>query len=234
MKARSQSISKVMDITEMPGIVVPDSFITLVLQRQQLSFVDGTNCLCLKSKVWMVRAGEPSACGAPPPFPPLAVLCTGLLPGTPWGRVWGGSWPESVCSGSPPARAPPGGSSEDWGWAGRSPGATGQRRASTALCCTCTGDHRRHMDQWARHALHCFSTAGVSGTTSSSRHQNWFSKNKIKLAHFLACLLNIDWLKLLNCIVRHQIQWGNTCMTHWKKETAYYLKVKKVNSQPEG
>lgn len=71
-----------------------------------------------------------------------AVLCAGLLPGTPWGRAWGGSWPESVCSGSPPARAPPGGSSEDWGWAGRSPGATVRRRESTALCCTCTGEHK--------------------------------------------------------------------------------------------
>lgn len=65
-----------------------------------------------------------------------------FLPGTPWGRAWGGSWPESVCSGSPPARAPPGGSSEDWGWAGRSPGATVRRRESTALCCTCTGEHK--------------------------------------------------------------------------------------------
>lgn len=99
----------------------------------------------------MVQPGNSSVWKNQRPFNVLvataqtAVLCAGLLPGTPWGRVWGGSWPESVCSGSPPARAPPGGSSEDWGWAGRSPGATVRRRESTALCCTCTGEHK---DQW--------------------------------------------------------------------------------------
>lgn len=68
-----------------------------------------------------------------------------LLPGTPWGRVWGGSWPGSACSGSPLAREPPGGSSEDWGWAGRSPGATGRHRASTAPCCTCTREPKTRV-----------------------------------------------------------------------------------------
>lgn len=61
-----------------------------------------------------------------------------VSPGTPSGREWGGSWRGSVCSGSPQVMVPPGGSSEDWDWAGRSPGGRAQRTESTAPCCTWT------------------------------------------------------------------------------------------------
>lgn len=61
-----------------------------------------------------------------------------LLPDKPWGKELDGSWLESACSGSRLVTAPPGGSSEGWGWAGTSPEATGRHRENTALCYTYT------------------------------------------------------------------------------------------------
>lgn len=48
----------------------------------------------------------------------------------------------SAYSGSRQVRAPPGGSSEGWGWAGRSPEGTGPHMENTALCYTCTQKHK--------------------------------------------------------------------------------------------
>lgn len=64
-----------------------------------------------------------------------------IIPDRPSGRALDGSWQESVCSGNPLVRAPLGGSSEDWDWAGTSPVGRGPHRGNTALCYTYTHTH---------------------------------------------------------------------------------------------